>query len=352
MKRIGGWLVVVMAVAAGCFPVALDVDSRGRALVPRHEGVFAVDLKTGEGQLVARGSQEARAAWARWSPDGKAAMVVWVSDSGFLVDVVTLEDGKRRQVAKCKTLAMALWSPDGKIFSVAEVGASGARLKVIDVAGGSMKSVLASGASSHQWTPDGKIVVFQPNESDDDAAGRVLLVDPAGGEPRPIAEARAEATTVLSLSPDGKRLLMVEKRDDNNSLVRIDMADGARQVLMPEGVRAGIWSPDGKRIAVTRTDSGGDDDGLTLMLTDPDGKQPRQLATGLMENTGEPKEAMPVYPSWAGNDTLIFFRKVAVYGTSGKSMRLFRVNADGTEIKDMQWTVDCAVAAALKGKDK
>jgi len=357
MKRMAVWLgVTALAVAAGCVPVLLDVDAKGRALVPRHEGVFAVDLKTGQGQLVMRSSAAASPAWARWSPDGKAAMAVSVSsdaDNKFLLDVATLGDGKSRRVAELETAALALWSPDGKAVSVAEAGMGGAGLKVVDVASGEKKTVVSPSASSHQWTADGKVVAFQPNENvggDKATDGRLVVADPAGGDAKTIAEARATSMTVLSLSPDGKYVLLVEKRDDKEQLTRFAVADGARQTLMAEGVKGAFWSPDGKRIAILRKIGDDNEKGVDLVVTDAEGKQSKDLAVDVMENTGEMMGSLPVYPTWADNDTILFFRKVAVYGTSGKAMHLFSVKADGGDARDLQLTVDTAVAGALKEK--
>jgi Tol biopolymer transport system component len=357
MARMAMWLgVAALALAAGCFPVLLDVDAQGRVLVPRHEGVFAVDLKTGQGRCVMSSSAAASPAWARWSPDGKAAMVVSVSsdaDNKFLLDVVTLDDGKSRRVAELDTAALALWSPDGKSVSVAEAGMGGAGIKVVNVASGDKRTVVSPSASSHQWTADGMIVAFQPNENvggDKATDGRLVVADPSGGNTKTIAEARATAMTVLSLSPDGKYVLLVEKRDDKEQLTRFAVADGARQTLMTEGVKAAFWSPDGKRIAILRKLGDDNEKGVDLVITDAEGKQPKDLATNVMENTGDMMGSLPVYPTWADNDTILFFRKVAVYGVSGKAMHLFSVKADGGEAQDLQLTVDAAVAGALKEK--
>ncbi|MBN2584080.1 MAG: PD40 domain-containing protein [Planctomycetes bacterium] len=356
MKRFVLSLGVLVLLAAGCFPVLLDVDSKGRALVPRDEGVFVIDLKTGQSQLVMRSSPASSPAWARWSPDGKAAMVVSVSkdaDNKFLLDVVTLADGKRRHVADLGTVALALWSPDGKKISVVESGMGDAGLKVIDAATGDKKPLLDPCASSHQWTPDGKIVAFSPNENvggDKASDGRLLLVDPAGGEPKTIAEARCTTMTVLDLSPDGKQVLIVEKRDDKEQLALFAVADGTKKTLLPENVKGAFWSPDGKRIAVLIKAGDDDDKGVNLVVTDAEGKQSKELVAGVMENTGETMSSLPVYPTWADKDTILFFRKVSVYGTSGKAMHLFSIKADGGDAKDLQLTVDNGVASALKEK--
>jgi len=119
---------------------------------------------------------------------------------------------------------------------------------------------------------------------------------------------------------------------------------------MPEGVKAAFWSPDGKRIAILRKLGDDNEKGVDLVITDAEGKQPKDLATNVMENTGDMMGSLPVYPTWADNDTILFFRKVAVYGVSGKAMHLFSVKADGGDARDLQLTVDTAVAGALKEK--
>ena len=75
MKRTATVLVTVLALVAGCFPVLLDVRD-GQVLIPRQEGVFSFDLKSGKTVRVAERGQgdPAWACWSPWSSTGSAPL--------------------------------------------------------------------------------------------------------------------------------------------------------------------------------------------------------------------------------------------------------------------------------------
>ena len=51
-----------------------------------------------------------------------------------------------------------------------------------------------------------------------------------------------------------------------------------------------------------------------------------------------------VYPGWIDDDTVHFLASRPVYGTAGKNLTLITVGADGKGRKDLQTTIDSAVA--------
>jgi len=98
-------------------------------------------------------------------------------------------------------------------------------------------------------SPDGKWVVTQPS-----TGGQLSLVPTGAGEARQLTHDNVSYATVHYF-PDGKRLLAggIESGHGARGYV-IDSNSGDSKPVTPEGVAAGILSPDGQNIAVRTQD--------------------------------------------------------------------------------------------------
>ena len=104
MKRFAPVILALAILAAGCFPVLLDIDAQGRLLIPRSEGLFLYDTKTGKAQLLGRAATGS-AAWARWSPDGQFILLC-STDEGKMSDLSVI-NAKTRQLKSYGTFSGA-----------------------------------------------------------------------------------------------------------------------------------------------------------------------------------------------------------------------------------------------------
>ena len=353
MTRLVVGALVVAVLAAGCFPILLDVNQQGQVLIPRKEGFFVYDVKSGKTTLLAKSSGKTSPAWGRWSPDGLTAFVAAVtSDDKTVLAVIDVKSGATKEVDRAGQVALAFWSADGKKISYSDVGMGGTGLKVIDVAGGKTSTVLEGGNATHAWLPDSaSLVTVKPAESeegDDGEKPSALLVVQLDGTIRKVADVRVESSSGLSLSPDGKSVLLVEEAgdDEGKRLVSIDLADGKRRVIdvQSKEVKLAVYSPDGKRLAVV---FGSDDEKSSLAVVPAVGGQAVVLDERMMGTTGG-FNGVPVYPTWVDNETVLYFKASAVYGVKGTSMQLMKRGLGEKESESLQMAIDNGVAAALK----
>jgi Tol biopolymer transport system component len=117
--------------------------------------------------------------------------------------------------------------------------------------------------SDPAWSPDATMLAFVRSEPPSETSRtRIFLLNPDGGRPQPfttVGEAFSPAW-----SPDGRRIAFVRSTDTERALVVAEVESRAEQVLLREpydpndpdsrvSFDAPAWSPDGTRIAFTRT---------------------------------------------------------------------------------------------------
>ncbi len=347
--RKSGILMTMAAIVllAGCFPILLDVNKDGQVLIPRKEGVFVYDLKTDKIDLLLKSNGQADPAWARWSPDASMALVAAVTpDNQTIFTAVQVRSKRAKELGQVGQVALAIWSPDGKKFSFVEVGMGDGGLKAMDPASGKSQMLLEGASATHAWLPDSKtIVAIKPaeNEGQDDKPASLMLVT-LDGKSRKIAEVRTEGNSALSLSPDGKKLVLVESGEDGDRLVSISLPDGRKTPVTLGDLepKAAFFSPDGSKLALT---TGGENNKSRLVIL-PNGGKPIVVDEDIMTSTGG-MNGMPVYPTWVDEKTILYFKAVPAYGVSGVSMHLVKATIGG-QSNDLQLTIDNGVAGLMK----
>jgi Tol biopolymer transport system component len=362
--------LVLAALAAGCFPVLVDVDRNGRALIPRQEGVFAVDLKSGgKAELITK-PIKGLPTWARWSPDGERVLVAEILKDRHqsALFVIDLSSKSAKPLGAFADAACALWSPKSDYVSVTERGKKGLALVVVKLATGEKKTLLEDVVPAHDWLPDGKLVAFRCGSQVQDSmahSGEVMVVDPATGQTTSIASAACDHQTVLDADPAGKRVLIVQTGDQGQrKLSVVSLPEGEKKTLVTEGVIAGFWSPDGQRVAVLqsadreRARRGVAPGGGRIILSDyvrsaqlavcdGEGRDLRVIAPDVA--LGEEQfYDIPFLPSWADGATVLYFQRINVYGDAGAALHLMSVRYTGLGREDMQVGIERKLADLSK----
>jgi TolB protein len=148
------------------------------------------------------------------------------------------------------------------------------------------------------------------------AEGRELVLFDVDGKRPQVLLAERMLILMPSWRPDGREILVTSYRNGRPELWAYRLADRGFRKLLSVGAltMGGVYSPDGKRIAFTASQSGGSTD---VWVADADGGNPRRL-------TKEPSDDLS--PSWSPDG-----RRIAFVSNRAGSPQLYVMNADGSE---------------------
>jgi dipeptidyl aminopeptidase/acylaminoacyl peptidase len=361
MLRLRYLFVLLPLLAAGCFPIELDVRD-GKLLIAREEGFFVFDPGAGKAVKVAGAETGNKPVFARFSPDGKE--VLTVSKTGFDARFVItpIAGGKGREVYKAENAAYVRYSPDGATIAVTRMSEKDdpafksklPELYLIPAKGGAAKKVAEKIAVLFRWFSDSKrILVFELDKKDEQQSrfyGRMSVLDVTTGKTMPLAAAAVSQSSFLDLSPDNKKALftafeadkpgtdLTKTKEGRAKLYELDVTAGTVRKIDKEASYA-IYSPDGKNVLLGTPPEGFSFESLKLEVAD----------AGLTKfTTVAPDVFMPLalggegttYPGWVDDKTVFFFVRKAVYGTEGKSMQLMTVGIDGKGRRCLQPQID------------
>jgi dipeptidyl aminopeptidase/acylaminoacyl peptidase len=225
-------------------------------------------LLTEDGQFFSRLIQ-----WPQWSPDSRKIAYLSPMSSGYKVRVITLEDGKRLNLAPAEDIwgfTIINWSPDSRKLAIARLSNDFCHkeLGVYDLESGEEKQVWVDEDEQwvdHNihpgydvaWSPDSRCLAFLSNQN---GWRHLYVTDLEKGSLEQISSGNFDCYW-CGFSPDGSRLAYVSNESHLQERgLWVSALDGrpAWRVTRLPGVCLGgwylrqanfAWSPDGKSIA-------------------------------------------------------------------------------------------------------
>jgi len=200
------------------------------------------------------------------------------------------ENGTQRQaaqslIADVPTPAMPAWAPDSSAVAYLWDDGAGWEVWVAGAAGQGVRQ-LTTGAilSAIDWTPDGSEIVFVRRVQGGSAIAAVNLA----GEVRSLTTGPRDRSP--QVAPDGESVAFLSGRAGAFDVWKVPIAGGAATQLtertnpLDEPRWTPRWSPDGRWISYVSSRSGerNNDD---LWIVSADGRENRQLTTGLIVDT-------------------------------------------------------------------
>jgi dipeptidyl aminopeptidase/acylaminoacyl peptidase len=196
---------------------------------------------------------------------------------------------------------------------------------IADADGGHARLLVPDGRAP-AVSPDGKWVVYMSCDPEDEWVCKgTFVVSTSGGKPRKLSsDVLSRPPPAGTWSPDSKRILVTRGSvDEEKTLVSIDIA-GGKKLKIAEGISWGwSFSPDGKQIVYVRAGPPVHASGLKrtdLFVVDSAGGEPKQIT-----HTGD-----SLAPAWGPKS--IAFARLVPDGDWGRS-EIWQVQPDGSGLK-------------------
>ena len=166
-----------------------------------------------------------------WSPAGDHLAYVSFEERNSAIYVQDVRSGKREKVAFGRGInSSPAFSPDGNRLVMTRSSDGNPDIFVMDLNTKQQRRLTTHPAidTEARWTPDGRHVVFT---SDRGGGPQIYRVPIDGGEPERITFNMGNYNSRASLSPDGKRMAVVNGGNKGYRIAVVDLERGGFDIL-------------------------------------------------------------------------------------------------------------------------
>jgi hypothetical protein len=228
------------------------------------------------------------------SADGRYRAFAVRQGEAYRIVVAATDGGARREIPVKGTVALAFDPAGDDLAYIAPTKADPSAsqpsqpvgpLQVLDPASGISRRVVAGQVVAFSWSPDGRTIAALQLPTDDD---KQAVLDRSRPGARLASYTGAGPMTSCRRSPrpiPASRLRLTFVRTDDwtmRSKSIVQVGDGFVSQVIPEfeqyGLSHRLWAPDSSAIALPVVASDGS---VNIVAIQPDGSQPRRIASGI-----------------------------------------------------------------------
>jgi Tol biopolymer transport system component len=243
-----------------------------------------------------------------WSPDGQSLAYLSRRERQGLkssaICIINMDSGEEIELLpKLRNLGGVRWLPDGKslmVLGADENDQTG--LFRMDARTGEIDLVVTGDSGYHamRCSPDGKKVFYEADLWKEKSF-RIIKYDLDTQQKKEVYRSDWQIFR-MDLSPDGKRLVFWEGKDNTLKIISVD--GGQPQVLLKleeGGINSVAWSADGKNIFFSKIIKGGKTGKCELWRIASEGGEPEKFdltADGLIDLNIHPKGSRIAFTLW------------------------------------------------------
>jgi len=221
-----------------------------------------------------------------WSPDGNRIAYVSFEDRNSAIYVQDIRTGKREKVAFGRGINSGpSFSPDGRRLAMTRSADGNPDIYVMDLDTRKTRRLTTHPAidTEARWKPDGRSLVFT---SDRGGGPQIYEIAVDGGQPRRLTFNMGNYNARASLSPDGRKMAVVNGGDKGYRIALVDLEKDRFDVLTDARLdESPSFAPNGAMIIYATMGS----KGTELAAVSADGRVKQRLAL----QKGEVRE-----PAW------------------------------------------------------
>ena len=166
-----------------------------------------------------------------WSPNGDRIAYVSFEDKNSAIYVQNIRTGKRKKVVSGAGInSSPAFSPDGSRLVVTRSKQGNPDIYLVDIATGKQTRLTTHSAidTEASWMPNGNDIVFT---SDRGGGPQIYRMSAGGGKPQRLTFNMGSYNAKASVSPDGKKLAVVNGGDRGYRIAVVDLVRDSFDIL-------------------------------------------------------------------------------------------------------------------------